>query len=388
MKTTASALPSARTALAAAAFAFLVACGARPSAPPSAPRAEAGPCEDRGRDACEQACTAHDDDSCAALGESFLSEDGTPSGRAALLAALEPPCGRGNQRACVAIGRYLVNHGGDADRPRERKLFEAACDGGYADGCDALAEEYIDGRGVAADAARGVALFRRACDAKSLLGCQNLAEMLLIGDGVAPDRAAALALFEKGCAADFAASCWQLGQLYLGGLDGIADDQGKARHLFERACDGEFPLACARLGELLVREHLPGDVERGMKLLDKECERSNADACRALAQTYEPGGRQKPDPAKAIALYERACELGDSECSYLAELYAKGRLVTADAAKARALYERSCRAGVPDSCLEVTSPDARKFGYETAKKMCAAGDSETCKTMKRLGGSP
>jgi TPR repeat protein len=55
---------------------------------------------------------------------------------------------------------------------RAAALFEQACDGGFAAGCNNLGRMYEAGEGVPKDATRAAALYRRACDGGYTAACK------------------------------------------------------------------------------------------------------------------------------------------------------------------------------------------------------------------------
>lgn len=77
-----------------------------------------------------------------------------------------------------SVGAYLREH---APAPLERlkalhdwALFGAACDAGYASGCNGAGAMYALGRGVPRDFDRARSLFRAACDDGEKSACTNL----------------------------------------------------------------------------------------------------------------------------------------------------------------------------------------------------------------------
>lgn len=53
------------------------------------------------------------------------------------------------------------------DYKKAVELFDKACDGGIADGCNNLGHMYANGKGVKMDMTRAMGYARRACDAGS-----------------------------------------------------------------------------------------------------------------------------------------------------------------------------------------------------------------------------
>ena len=72
------------------------------------------------------------------------------------------------------------------------------------------------------------------------------------------------------------------------------------------------------------------------------------DACEQLAEAYEVGFGVTPDPARAAALLERACDeqpdryYNHQACNKLGEYLAAGKVVAKDEARAARLFGRGC----------------------------------------------
>ncbi|MET0551898.1 MAG: hypothetical protein ABW221_02600 [Vicinamibacteria bacterium] len=73
------------------------------------------------------------------------------------------------------------------------------------------------------------------------------------------------------------------------------------------------------------------------------CEAGDARACSTVGRSMEDGPR--------VALYDRACaKAGGEVCADLASLHLNGIGTAADPARAKALYERACRTGDTSAC--------------------------------------
>jgi TPR repeat protein len=120
---------------------------------------------------------------------------------------------------------------------------------------------------------------------------------------------------------------------------------------------------------------------------ERECEAGAADRCRALAVSLAQGPLEQRDEAKATALYEHACDMGDAPscvfagqmheyhhgvpeddsaavrfytracdknwsagCYNLAIMYERGRGVARDPVRAASLYDGACKAGAKMAC--------------------------------------
>ena len=128
-----------------------------------------------------------------------------------------------------------------------------------------------------------------------------------------------------------------------------ADRTGEAFGLYERACQLGAARGCVRQAAAMLRGQAGVSDERGaLALLRRTCQGDDgAVACLALGDLLERGvaGVAAADPQQAVALYERACELGDAQGCVLL-----GRRL-GDMEQAAALYERACGADEPAGCL-------------------------------------
>ena len=90
---------------------------------------------------------------------------------------------------------YEDGEGVKKDYKKAVELYNKACDGGVADGCNNLGYMYTHDKGVKRDMTRATGYFRRACDAGSWVACGNFAAQLEIGG----DRARAAQYYQKAC---------------------------------------------------------------------------------------------------------------------------------------------------------------------------------------------
>jgi protein kinase-like protein/Sel1 repeat-containing protein len=139
------------------------------------------------------------------------------------------------------------------------------------------------------------------------------------GDAICTDAA------RTGCAvrcdANDAAACYLLARALHTGVAGMPVDHEAARVADERACRLRENRGCVAAAKslLAVADKVPaGDPRRGpvvaeaAQLLATGCERGAADACRLLGREYSQGfGHLPPDPPRAFALVEQACNAND-----------------------------------------------------------------------------
>jgi hypothetical protein len=100
------------------------------------------------------------------------------------------------------------------------------------------------------------------------------------------------------------------------------------------------------------------DPARAAALYEKACNGGSGWACGALAN--QKLMRNAPDdPVAAAGLLRKGCDAGDpASCGVLAALHEIGKGVEKRAAEARALHEKACAAGYTPSCdrLKALSP--------------------------------
>lgn len=141
---------------------------------------------------------------------------------------------------------------------------------------------------------------------------------------------------------------------------------------------------------------LGGDFEDGVKAYESSnfvtarekfaaaCDANNGLACAKLGALYQLGKDILPDTKKALALYEKGCELGSKEaCSGAGGIY-----VSSDKEKARTLLNKGCELGDGFSCATAGSYllEEKKFkeAYALFEKACKIGDSLGCQFASDL----
>ncbi|HWM87626.1 MAG TPA: tetratricopeptide repeat protein, partial [Kofleriaceae bacterium] len=112
-------------------------------------------------------------------------------------------------------------------------------------------------------------------------------------------------------------------------------------------CDEGKLESCRALGVIHAEgTGVPADPARARALYEKACTGKLAKACNNLGLIYASGIGVAADPARAATLYRTACDGGDPlGCRNLGLMLVEGRGVPADPAAAAALFEKSCAAG-------------------------------------------
>jgi len=128
----------------------------------------------------------------------------------------------------------------------------------------------------------------------------------------------------------------------------------------------------------------------------KSCDAGEATACGSLASAHLQGEGVPRDVSRALALFEKACDLSDLRaCSYAAHLKLSGMQgVAKDSAGAARLATKACDGDVLEGCttLAVVLMGQPKRGEEDRartllKKSCDGGEGNACDILKSLSRS-
>jgi TPR repeat protein len=154
------------------------------------------------------------------------------------------------------------------------------------------------------------------------------------------------------------------------------------------ACDGGSTTACAREGDALASKRLltNEDWARGVKVLDVACNAKHFGACADLAKMLRDV-RGTPDPKRALAVAQMACDGGDLDgCRRLAGHHVDGIATARDRAKGTALLVRACDGGLRAACVDLatTLMSGPRAGRDPVKAVsllkphCDAGEQAAC----------
>jgi TPR repeat protein len=213
-------------------------------------------------------------------------------------------------------------------------VCQHACEAGDADACNNAGAFYNPGNygsipGLPKDGKRALAYFDRACAKGSFEACDNQALMLDWDDSDKNNVVAATRLYERACEAGVVDACGGLA-LHLVTGRGVERDEKRGLALLQRACDDT------------------SDYAR-----DSNGTPKRAFFCWRLGGVWHRGftGGAGVDLARADALYERACDLGQAEACWAAgNAYADGHGVKVDKERARTFYTKACKAGYTPGC--------------------------------------
>ncbi len=161
---------------------------------------------------------------------------------------------------------------------------------------------------------------------------------------------------DERCAAGEAKACDDLAEPCISKLP---QDLPRALALYRRSCvelsDGR---GCYGLGDLyLLGLGVTADFAKALSLFNQACDRRYAPACKNLGTLYIEGivaHDYQPDPRGAEYM-RRGCEDGDAEaCLFYGDFLEQGRGVAQDAAKAKESFRRACDKGDKRGCDAAT----------------------------------
>ncbi len=148
---------------------------------------------------------------------------------------------------------------------------------------------------------------RASCDEGEANGCLGLGGALRSGlkaGTPSDDGKKAQAAFQKACDGGEATACTALGEMLYQGL-GVAKSTDAAIPLLTKACDGGDPAGCNDLG---LARSLRGDHAGAMKYFQMACNAKSQLGCLGMGTLYKDGKGVAKDPAKAKALFQKACD--------------------------------------------------------------------------------
>jgi len=376
--------------------------------------------KDGSEEACQKACDAGSETSCAIVA-SRAQEKGDHQ---AAFAALQKACGVSSPAdtaaltswtrtvegegcaegdcvaaACVTLAEYHEEGlGGALQSGRAAtSLYKRTCRVGMdekprgSEGCVGLGVERE--RAGEIEAARNY--YAASCEDGLADGCVALGYILERGNGEWRDEKRARELYQKACDSGELRGCTLLGSMVERGRGGWVKDDKAAVELYQRACDGGQQLGCVHLADavLVGRGGLTKDAVRAVELLTAACDTGELAACANLSKLVLAGqGGLSHDEKRAFELQKKACDGGNlAGCGLLADMYAEGKAgLTKDPAEARNLSDRACKGGVAHACLTLArleaaagdkSPEELRDLYD---KACEAGEQQACMSLAEL----
>jgi uncharacterized protein len=309
----------------------------------------------------EKACDLGDQKGCARLGYANVYAEGvpmTPESRDIGVALAKKACESGEAEGCAVLamfGRYSIGPLSGAD---VAAMAARACEGGALLGCQIAGDFRRDGVfGVVRDGAAAKEFYRRGCHDDVIDLCVNVLAMHTVGIDGKKDGTLAVDAGTRGCDGGDGDACSALGALYVRG-DLVAKDPPRALELYRRGLElGSF-MAMGALSDA----YLTGagglvaiDVEKARKYAEEACAHGEGGGCNNLGViTYQGGAGITADPAAALALFEKACDLAlEVGCRSAGELHEGKSGVPADAAASHKYFMRACDLGDASSCIKV-----------------------------------
>ena len=293
------------------------------------------------------------------------------------LQALRSKCQGEDGEACATLAEK-----GDI------KGLQGICDSKVGLACNFLGGYYLSKH----DVKQALLWFQKDCDVGDELygfSCKMVAHFYMD----AKNYPQAFKFHTKACDGGVMSSCNDLGFLYQNGL-GVRQDVVKALELYAKACDDGEGLGCENAGGLYDSGNagVKKDLIKARSYYTKACDLSSAPACFNLAIMYDKGEGGAKDEAKALDMFEKACNLGYGKgCSNAGTMLVWKQQY----GKARQLYEKGCGLGGAKACYNLallysTGQGARHdYGKakELAGKACDLGDQNGCEAYKDLNNA-
>jgi len=177
------------------------------------------------------------------------------------------------------------------------------------------------------------------CEAGDTRACQNLTTLLSTGchGGASPE------------------SCLLLADMHREGR-GLARSDAAALRWYTLACEtgGGRGCAMAAVATETGKAGATSDPARAAALRERACELGDAEACTTAARRLVDGQGVARDPARAAALLEGACTRGlASPCAVLGFMLERGQGIPPNRPRALELYGRACDLGLEAGCRQI-----------------------------------
>jgi len=227
-----------------------------------------------------------------------------------------------------------------------------------------------------------VAFWSPKCTAGDLRACENI-----------------VSLYQQDCEGQIAASCHNLGVMFEHG-EGMAVDHPRAAGAYFKACEQGFAPACRSLGVLIYTK---GDAACGstsgcdgrsaVALFSRACTLGDGEGCTQYGVSLQQGRHVKQDPGGAVAAFETACHQGHAEgCTRGASAQLKGRGVPADKPAAAKLFAKGCVLDEWVACTNLAAmqwmgdgiPVDRQAATTLMDRACTGGFTAACDQKKAL----
>ena len=312
---------------------------------------------------------------------------------------------------------FLIPSGKSEDIGR---IFQENCnEKNYLD-CFQLAQLYMQG-GLAPSGqksqnliSKGISISQKSCAKRDIQACESLRDLYYDDIFIPRDLSNMLIYAQKSCDLDSIDSCIFLGEVfthkYLDETSSIPKDEKKGKEYYQKAfslalqeCSQKEYTSCALVGRMYDNyEGISPDAEKVKQYYktayegyQQRCDNAHTKDCFFLGQLYMSGKGVSKDPKKAIALWDKACSLGDDEVCFnmglhyeydnpslvlsqqyfrksfertewnvknhktksnirdLGYMLLEGKGVTLDIKRGIELHEQACAMNDPDACIEL-----------------------------------
>ena len=333
---------------------------------------------------------------------------------------LQSACQSGNGRGCLQLG-FLYERGKIArkkDPKRAYALYMQACSLKVARGCTDAGILQERGSGVKADTLQALAWYHKGCEGLDQKGCYLLAswleqELSRLPQGILPDALkswferdlaeAVETLYDRACQYGSGVACHLLASRLQRLL--LAKEsttrlamQKRAAMYAHRACK-ELEESAACVGWGLMVERGWGRAAAPAKahaIWEKACLKRQSLACLLLGLRFRDGLHQRKAPYRAARFFRLACQQKKPEgCLLLAMLYDEGfgkkSAKAKNAQQALSFYEKACQLGSHQGCfqaavrLEKKKPVKKNLPKALLmyKKACQLGYKKACRPAPR-----
>jgi len=165
-------------------------------------------------------------------------------------------------------------------------------------------------------------------------------------------------------------------------------NQGRAR--LAVACVGVAALAACKGG--LYRDTFTDEYDREnarWEAIEKRCQRGDQDACAEVGSAMFLGGKAADHELRGLAMMQRSCDVGSWRgCLKLADALVRDDSKSQDLDRAVASYQRTCQLmGKDDECLSAASAllasggTAEAHGKTMLTAMCGPGHAMACSQL-------
>ena len=252
-------------------------------------------------------------------------------------------------------------------------------------------EEYIANFEIAEN------LWTFSCSRDESKGCQRLTDLYLNGslgtESISKAKeysGKAIALYQKGCEQGNPEDCSSLGREYIWPFV-LKQDRVKGVELLTKGCDGADPTGCLTLGELYA-EDAPS---KAVAFFERSCDLNFGEGCLKAAYEHEYPSVGQANQAEVIKWYQKGCDAENgTACNNLATRYFVGRGVAKDEFKGLELFEKSCtlqeRLGCSNLASNYEEGKAGVFEKDISKaidfyqRACELEDFSSCHKVKQL----